>query len=246
MSKKITKKRVIIAVIILILVVGIIGVVNFYPILLMKPTATGVIEDTPIHAVKNNRNSLYFIKGDNGYILIDAGSDAKKIEQSLEEEQIDPAQVEHILLTHSDYDHVAGLGLFENADIYMSSEELQLIDGTTNRNGRGGNSLPEGISKEDLIYVEADETLLLDEREIQCMQAPGHTTGSMAYYVDGTYLFTGDAFMVSGGKVDVHPFTMDEATSKETIQMIQSTWKNSEVVFTAHYGYFEGAGLEIN
>jgi len=33
---------------------------NFYPVLMMKPSETGRIPGTNVHAVKNNRNAVYF------------------------------------------------------------------------------------------------------------------------------------------------------------------------------------------
>ena len=40
---------------------------------------------------------------------------------------IDQHQITHVFLTHSDFDHAGGLSLFENAEIYLSRDEEQMI-----------------------------------------------------------------------------------------------------------------------
>ena len=204
----------------------------------MNPTETGQISGTNIYAVKNVRGAVYFIKTDNGYIMIDAGSDAKKIEASLKDIRIDSNDVKWIFLTHSDYDHVASLPLFPNARIYMNEDELQLIDGTTNRSAVGRNKMPKGIDIEKIILLSNHQELSPGGTRLECIKAPGHTTGSMLYLIDDKYLFTGDAIKIDNEGISIHPFTMNKELGKKSIEEIK-TINSGSIVFTSHYGYHE-------
>ena len=223
----------------LLLAVGI-GLYFASPLLAMCPAPTGLVPGTDnltVLALRNNRNALYFVDTGEGWLLIDAGSDAGKIEADLAALGIDPLAVNWILLTHSDYDHVATLPLFPRANIYMGEDELGLLDGTVNRSGSGGNSLPDGIDLANVRLLRDNAKLELGNIKVVCVKAPGHTPGSMAYLVDETYLFTGDAFRYHNGKLSLHPFTMDKALAKASYENLP-IYGDNITVLTSHYGFF--------
>jgi glyoxylase-like metal-dependent hydrolase (beta-lactamase superfamily II) len=229
-------KRVLTAiVVILILLTGVI-VYYYFPVLSMKPVETGQIYGTNIFGIKNNMGTVFFIKTDNGCIMIDTGSDPQKLATSLKESGMTVNDVKWILLTHSDYDHVAGLSLFPNAEIYLSEDELPLITGKEKRAVFGGNTLPAGVNVEKITLLSDRRELLLNGTKIECIKAPGHTTGSMAYLVDGQYLFTGDAFKVYKGEINVHPYTMNVKLAQKTIEKLKTAINRSSIVLTSHYG----------
>ena len=232
-----TKRIVIIAVLVVLLAAGGIAAYSYAPLLAMKPEPTGKVDDTEITTIKNVRNNVYFIDTNEGGILIDAGSDRDGLIKSLGELAIEPDTVKHIFLTHTDYDHVASLDRFPNATIYIGENEKALLDGTTKRNATGGNSISEDM--DELYLVKDGQTIQIGEHSITCISAPGHTPGSMLYLLDGSYLFTGDAFSVSGGEIAVHPFTMDDEAAKATILSIAPVLEESELVLTSHYGFFQ-------
>ena len=236
------KKRVlfiILGVVGVIFILSIILLVNVLPVLSMQPIETGEVLDTGIYAVKNNSNNLFFIKAENGYIVIDAGSDASAVEESMKENEISPLDVKYVLLTHTDYDHITALSLFSNAEIFMSEDELQMIDGSTKRNIFSKNMLPESIDLSSITLLADREKIDLGGFTIESVKAPGHTLGSMAYIIDEQYLFTGDAFKVSDNIMKIHPFTMNKQIAFSTIQKLKKTKEGIKLVFTAHYGYFE-------
>ena len=227
-----------IAAVIIILLMGT-GLYFISPMLAMKPAPTGQITGTNIFAVRNTMCSVYFIKTDSGYILIDAGADLKRLESSLNEAGINAAEVKWILLTHSDSDHTAALGIFTNAKIYMNTDEFQLISGSQKRSPFGKNSLPAGIDIGKIIPLSDGQELFFGNvsvTSVKCFKAPGHTPGSMLYLTDGKYLFTGDAFRINGKNLSVHPFTMDSRTGKNTIEKMNETINNGLMILTAHYG----------
>jgi glyoxylase-like metal-dependent hydrolase (beta-lactamase superfamily II) len=204
--------------------------------LTIKPTETGQIANTNIYAIKNSMAAVFLIKTENGYIMFDTGMNLKKLEKSFKKAVIDPNDVKWVFLTHSDYDHVAGLPLFLNAKIYMNEDELPLINGTVKRNKSSGNTLPKEIDINKIILLSNDQELLLGGIKIECIKTPGHTIGSMSYLVDGKELFTGDAFRISKGEIIVHPYTMDEELAEKTIEQLKEKINNSSIVLTCHYG----------
>ena len=231
-----SKKKVLLIAIIIFALLLLVGYASFFPLLVMRPTATGQIQNTNIVAVRDGMNTIYFINTGDGFIMIDAGSNTRRVEKALESVNINIYDVKWILLTHSDSDHVASLNLFPNAIIYMNEDELQLINGTMNRNRSGGNSLPDGIDINNIILLSDNQELSFNGTKVRAIKAPGHTPGSMLYMVDGRYLFTGDAFMIRNRNISVHPFTMDSELSEKTIDRLRDTVNNSKIVLTSHYG----------
>ena len=239
------KKKVLLLVCALILIAVIVALINFYPILSMSPVGTGTISDTEITSVKNGMNSVFLIESNDGYIMFDAGSNQKALAKELVKAGVSASDVKHIILTHTDYDHVDSLPLFENATIYLNEDEVQMINGETERSSGKYSSLPDGIAHEDLILLKNGTVMTIGDRDIRCVGAPGHTPGSMAFILDSRYIFTGDALKINDNNISVHPFTMDEDTANGTIKMLYEFIKETELTLTAHYGVSYSDNLTI-
>lgn len=242
--KKKSRKKLLLIIIGLLVVIAALGIANFAPMLSMQPLPTGPIAGTKILAVNSKLGNMFLIPSPEGYIAIDAGTDAGLVQSGLAELGIDPADISAILLTHSDYDHVASLALFANAHIYMSAEEKQMVDGTTKRNAISRNSLPAGVDLERIILLTDGMLLNLDGHKISCAQAPGHTPGSMTYLLDWAYLFSGDMLRVSDNTIKLHPYTMDQAQAQKSLQIIEELRYSNPLVLTAHYGCFAAQDLQ--
>lgn len=241
-------KRIAIAITVLVIIFaafyGYYGVRASNEIRVMKPADTGEITDG-IYTLKDNSQNMYVIKGTDGYIAVDAAANASIIKRELGKLGIPADQVKAILLTHTDSDHTGSIGLFENARVYISDAEEQMIDGTTVRNMF--------IFKNKLDY---EYNLLKDGQEIdavglkiRCVLTPGHTPGSMSYIINDRYLFTGDTFRLKDGKAAVFNefFNMDSVEEMKSIEKL-SDLTGIEDLFTAHYGYsdnFEVAFKDI-
>ena len=236
--KKSRKKIFLIVLMSLLLIIAIVFI-NFLPILSMKPVDTGEVSGTDVIAIKNNSNNLFLIETDDGYIVIDAGSDADKVEKSLGEMSVDIKQIRYVFLTHTDYDHVAAISSFTDAQIFVSEDELQMLDGNTKRNLFSRNSLPSEINMSSLVLLSDEQEIDLGGHIMQCIETPGHTPGSMSFLLDEKYLFTGDAVMVKNNTMGVHPFTMDKETAESSMKRIDEILDRSQFIFTAHYGYYE-------
>lgn len=232
--KKGFKKLLIVIAAIFLLFIGL-ALIYYIPMLLMPRPAAGQIHNTNIYVAKDMAG-VFLIKANDGYIMIDAGMSKKNIEKSLKDANMGTNEVKWIFLTHSDGDHVGALTLFPNANIYMSKDEIPLVNGSVKRSFMGYTSLPDGISIDRIIPLSNGQELLLNGTKVKCISAPGHTIGSMLYLIDESYLFTGDAFKIKNGNITVHPYTMDKNLSKKTIEQLKETISKSKIVITSHYG----------
>jgi glyoxylase-like metal-dependent hydrolase (beta-lactamase superfamily II) len=214
------------------------------------PTAataeTGNIPGTNIYVVKISGPydvNVYFVDTGDGYIMIDSGyENTEALEAGMEELNINVEDVKWLLLTHTDFDHVGGLPLFPDADIYINENEIQHLDGTVGL--RKSLSWSFGISIDMLIQLQDGQELLFGETIVKCFHAPGHTLGSMAYLVYGQYLFPGDAFFVFDRAVGTYPmFSENEALAQKTIEDLKEIINVSALVLTPHHGYYEGSKL---
>ena len=98
----------------------------------MNPIETKKITNR-IYSIQDAMVNAYLIQYDGGYIMIDAGNDRDIVKQELEKLNIEENEISAVFLTHSDYDHVASISLFENAEIYLNEEELPMINGSQAR-----------------------------------------------------------------------------------------------------------------
>ena len=216
-----------------------------YPLLAMKPAETESIPlaDGQHFALRSGRGAVYFYDTGDGYIMIDAGANAGKMEKDMARLGIDAARVKWVLLTHSDYDHVAGLPLFPHADICIGEDDM------LEKIFSGRETMPIDSNPAKIQLLQGGEEWLFGDVRVECIAAPGHTPGSMAFLVDDVYLFTGDALrpifhakdnVVHPHAIGIHPFTMDKARAEETIAALPTT--DLGLILTTHYGYYNPPG----
>jgi glyoxylase-like metal-dependent hydrolase (beta-lactamase superfamily II) len=198
----------------------------------MTPIETGRITGD-IYALHDTMVNAYLIQSGNGFIMIDAGSDLETIKNELSSQDRDSHEIVAIFLTHSDYDHVASLSLFENAEIYLSRQEEQMINGTHPRMLFQYNE----IATNDYHLLDDQQQINISDVTVHCILATGHTPGAMCYLINDRYLFTGDALSIKDGRV--YEFmklaTMDQETHRKSIHKL-SCLENIEYIFTAHHG----------
>ena len=157
--------------------------------------------------------------------------------------KINPDKVSAVLLTHTDFDHVAAIELFKNATVYLSKEEEQLINGITKRFYIIGNKM----NTKDYQLIEDGQVLHIGNIVIQGILTPGHTPGSMCYLINNTYLFTGDVLSLKNGKIDRFNefFNMDTETAVRSMGKLTDI-PNAQYIFTAHYGYSDNYASAVS
>jgi len=197
------------------------------------PMETGKIVDD-IFVVKDDFANIFIIQDSAQYIVIDCATDPSIVAEQMKKLGISPDEVAAVFLTHTDGDHVGALSLFDKAKLYMSKEEVQMINGTKSKFLWFSNSIP----RTDYTLLEDRETVQIGNLKIEGILVPGHTSGTMAYLVNDKYLFTGDILSLQEGKIMPIPafFDMDHAQAVESLDIIRHI-PDTEYIFTAHWGY---------
>ena len=198
----------------------------------LNPIPTGNIVDG-VFAVGDDGVNMYLIQSDSGYIAIDAGQSSDAMMAGIEKLAIDPANIRTILLTHTDYDHIATIPKLPQATVYISDAEEQLINGKIRRSPFFQNQLTCPYQ-----LVADNQELLIDGVSIKCLLTPGHTVGSTCYLVNGKYLFVGDTMGLQNDKAVpfIKLFNMDSNQAKESMKKIAGV-TGAQYVFTGHHGY---------
>ncbi|MCL2727607.1 MAG: MBL fold metallo-hydrolase [Bacteroidales bacterium] len=194
---------------------------------------TGWIVDN-IFVVKDDFSNIFIIQDSTQYIVIDCANTPSIVAEQMKKLGISPNDVAAVFLTHTDGDHVGALSLFDNAKLYMSKEEEQMINGTKSKFLWFSNSIP----RTDYTLLEDRETLQIGSVKIECILVPGHTSGTMAYLINDIYLFTGDILSLVDGKIAPIPaiFDMDNAQALDSVDIIRHI-STARYIFTSHWGY---------
>jgi len=201
----------------------------------MKPVRTGEILPN-LYAISNLMVNFYIVKVHKDYIAFDAGGFMDVSVKELGKLNIHPHDVSAIFLTHTDSDHIGGIGVFHRAKIYISKQEEPMINGHAKR------TFFTGYRTFNYSYetLNDGETVVIGGAGVQCIVTPGHSKGSACFILDGRYLFSGDSFSLKGGKVK--PFSallnMDNNTHRKSIAKL-SGLQGIEAIFTGHHGYTE-------
>jgi len=133
--------------------------------------------------------------------VIDPGDDAPIISNAIKQNELD---IKYILLTHGHVDHLAHLMKLRdeiNAQFLMHQEDAFLFKGLLAQALMFGLPNP-GNPKPDRFIAEGEE-ILLGELKIKVLHTPGHSPGSVTYFVEDK-LFVGDlVFAGSIGRTDL-------------------------------------------
>ncbi|TGB01227.1 MBL fold metallo-hydrolase [Halobacillus salinus] len=76
--------------------------------------------------------NAFYIESGEEKILVDAGLSGKKIEQLMQQVNLDPSELSRILVTHEHSDHIKGLGIMArryNLPIYANEKTWNALDG---------------------------------------------------------------------------------------------------------------------
>ena len=185
---------------------------------------------------------MYLFDTDESLVAFDAGMNSRRTLAELEEIRVDPKRVKHVLLTHSDRDHVGGLAVFPHAKVYLPKPEVVMIDRTMPR--FLGFIYNKGPSVEYGLLGD-NEVLTIGNTSIKCLSTPGHTAGSMSYLVNDSVLLVGDILNLSQGRavMDRGFLQLDRTQQRESILRL-SRLKGVSLLCTSHSGYtndFAGA-----
>ncbi len=179
--------------------------------------------------------NMFVYTDGNNTIAIDASYKTPGLIDEFKKINIDPLSITHLFLTHSDIDHAGSYGIFKNAQVYLSKEEEQMINGLTAR-VPGIYSNPKILNTYNLLS-DSDE-IDAGNIKVRAISTPGHTPGSMCYLINGSMLFTGDTLILR--KEKIFPFyscfNMNTEQQKLSIRKLAAL-ENVSAIYTAHTGY---------
>lgn len=172
-------------------------------------------------------NFSYFIsKQENAEVAIVDPSNFAHVETVIQEQLLEPKM---ILLTHSHFDHVAGVKELIDKyglPVYIHKNGETRLD----------------IAEDFVVTFEDGEKITLGELEIKVIYTPGHIDDSVCYYIDEknaddavAKLFTGDTVFVEGcGRADLEGSNVKDLF--ESLKKIKRLPDNTEIYPGHDYG----------
>lgn len=214
---------------------------------IFKPLNTGRI-DEHVACVREWVANIFFYTKNGVTIMIDAGYNYARLREKMGWLDIDPAAIQHILITHQDTDHVGALEtdseeLFRDATVYIGEIENRYLTGETRR------KVFHGLYKLPMVKMENKKVLLHDgeifhigDIKIECLLVPGHTWGHMVYLMDDEYLFTGDTiwFGADGGYSFIATLAEDNKLAVRSLEKLELDLRarNKKIkIITGHTGW---------
>ena len=177
-----------------------------------------------IYAVRNDIVNIYLIQSGDKYIAIDAGMNEAQTREGLDVLGISSDDIIAVLLTHTHFDHIGALSIFDNATVYASPDaKPNMADQTV-----------------------SDGMVFTIGKEFQVISTPGHADDSVCYLYDGKYLFTGDNLSLKDNKVGLFNSLYNNSDERQKADIRKLAGLTGvEYVFTAHYGYTDKADFRI-
>ena len=127
---------------------------------IFKPLNTGRIDER-VSCVREFVANIFFYTKNGVTIMIDAGYNYPRLKEKMGWLDLDPASVQHILITHQDTDHVGAVeadsdGLFREAKLYIGEVENRYLTGEVRR------KVIFGLFKLPMVKTDNQRVLLQD------------------------------------------------------------------------------------
>ena len=220
---------------------------------IFKPLNTGRIDER-VACVREWVANIFFYTKNGVTIMIDAGYNYARLQEKMRWLDIDPASIDHILITHQDTDHVGALEedserLFQNATVYIGEIENRYLTGETRRRViHGLYKLPMVKMSNRKVLLRDGEVFSIGDIKIECILVPGHTWGHMVYLIDDEYLFTGDTiwFGADGGYSFISTLAEDNKLAVRSLERLEKNIRAREgriAVITGHTGWTDDLGF---
>lgn len=214
---------------------------------IFKPLNTGRIDER-VSAVREWVANVFFYTKNGKTIMIDAGYNYERLAEKMKWLELEPASIQHILLTHLDTDHVGAVerdsaGLFRNAKLYLGETENKYLTGEARRRVLFGHyKLPMVKTDNEKRLLKDGEVFYIEDIKVEAILVPGHTFGHLVYLIDDAYLFTGDTiwFGPDGGYSFLNSLAEDNELAKESLVKLEKIIKErgiSPKIVSGHIGW---------
>ncbi|PSQ42293.1 MBL fold hydrolase [Halobacteriales archaeon SW_7_68_16] len=171
--------------------------------------------------------NAYLVEDDDEVVLIDAGTpwDADDIRSGLSDARYDPGDLDRVLVTHYDLDHVGALAKLDlSATVVMGEPDASVLAGRRKppwRNHKGAfqRLMSVFVSRPNLTVetiADGDGT-----GSFTAYHTPGHSPGHMAYVsTDRDVAFVGDLVREKDGRFEPPPWILsyDSDAIRESIR----------------------------
>ncbi len=168
-------------------------------------------------------SNSYLIKGEEGYLLVDAGVEGKvdKLKSEMDEHDIEFGDIILIIITHVHYDHIGSLKEIKEkteAPVLVHESEADLLKSGESYFPAGNNWIGKIISnfaQSNLNKPNTFEPIKPDIEmkeyynlqgfgfEGEIIHTPGHSAGSITVIIENRHCFTGDTMF------SLVPFTVN-------------------------------------
>lgn len=186
-----------------------------------------------LYAVKSGTVNFYIYNTDDCTIIFDSGYGKSQIMRQLKYLGMKPKKITHIFLTHSDFDHMAGVRVFKNAEICLSAEEYNIL---FKKKARMPWFYQSSFINRQCRVLDDGEEMHVGNAVVKAISTPGHTPGSMTYLLNNSALFTGDTLRLENNKIFVlRRYSKDTQIQQNSIKKLAEI--NVQYAFTGHSGY---------
>lgn len=163
------------------------------------------LKDT-VYWLEGGGGNTGVIIGTNGVIIIDAKTTAMAGQQIIAEvAKITPKPITHVILTHSDGDHVNGLAAFpKGLTIVAQAGCAKEMADSIKAGGRGAAPADYPVTQ---VITKSPDNVTFDGVKFRLMHwAPAHTSGDLVIYLPTEKIvFTGDIIAANRPDPIIHP-----------------------------------------
>jgi len=195
-----------------------------------------------------------YLVDDDPLTLIDAGLpwQGGDVIEAVSAAGFSPSDLERILITHYDVDHVGGLGRLDayGIEVYAGLGDAPLVAGDASPGFGSRKSAFQTLAGAFATDPRVPVTSLTDGESIGSFtvyETPGHTSGHVAYVSeDRDAAFVGDLVRESDGSLSPSPWVISEDTGqvRESIRSLADRMADVEILGFGHGVPFEGNGTE--
>lgn len=214
---------------------------------IFKPLNTGVI-DEHVKCVREFIANIFFYTKNGTTIMIDAGYNYERLREKMEWLDIEPSEIQHILITHQDTDHVGAVerdsdGLFRDATLYIGEVENRYLTKEVRRKVYGGwYKLPYVEIDNRKVLLQDGQVFTIEGIKVECIMVPGYTWGHMVYLIDDAYLFTGDTIWLGadGRRSFLNALAEDNELSIKSLAALKELLQKRNlcpIIITGHTGW---------
>jgi glyoxylase-like metal-dependent hydrolase (beta-lactamase superfamily II) len=179
------------------------------------------ITDT-IYQVEDTGGGVFLLVGDEYITMVDTGvpNSEGKIFAQLEALGRKASDVKHILITHTDGDHIGSLPALvqaTGAQVYAQRDEADVVEGR--RATRAGAMITRPVNVDRIVH---DGEVLPLHGGIRVVETRGHTLGHTSYLLlSDNLLFVGDCMVNTEGLGGSRPqYTYNTEQAKETVRKL--------------------------